>query len=68
MQKHHSAHKYLRVQEIAWFNMWRRYGTAPLRTVHVLQGCMITVLHRPKLVVDTLFKTPKNAGFLGLIA
>jgi hypothetical protein len=26
MQKHHSAQRYLLVQYLAWFNIWRRYG------------------------------------------
>jgi hypothetical protein len=26
MQKNHSAQRYVLVQELAWFNVWRRYG------------------------------------------
>jgi hypothetical protein len=26
MQKHHLAQRYLLVQYLAWFNIWRRYG------------------------------------------
>jgi hypothetical protein len=27
MQKHHSAQKYVLLQSLAWFNIWRHYGS-----------------------------------------
>jgi hypothetical protein len=46
MLKHHSAQRYLLVQLLAWFNIWRRYG---------MQGKNILESTLRKHYIDQLF-------------
>jgi hypothetical protein len=58
MQKRHSAQRFLLVQEVAWFNVWRRYSTL-LRLPFlgmIPNKCYQLLLTKTQMVVEVMCK------------